>query len=164
MIDAIKSAVRAACEGRNVSPEARFDLQQDIALKLLEQSEQPANQEAWIRTVAKNLVAEFVRTEATHREILESVRQLGTQTKRTPKRDPMVNYMAVKPVLRTTGANDVEDAMIAWVDARSRSQDGPEFVPTCQQDLVAVVYTVSHNSTSSMQIVGLRTLARSSSL
>ncbi len=162
--DEIKQAVRDACRGRQVSPEDRFDLQQDLALKLLEHNE-PEKRSGWIRTVARNLVSDFVKEQALHRELDQAYIEAPN---RAPKgsltKDPMVNYITVHPAAHGNGINRLEDDVIAWVDSRARAGTGPKLVPTCVQDQVAEKRTTSYLNRFVMQKPYRKTRAGSSSL
>lgn len=137
-LEAIRRAVRIEA-GKQILPEDRFDIVQELALKLVRLKDTPDEVEAWITTATRNFVNNWLKHKRIERETLEGLYTLAA----TPRynvslsRDPMVNYMAVKPVLRGSGENDVENAVIAAIDARAKWKRGPKPVPTCRQDLLA---------------------------
>ena len=71
---AIDRAVRVV--GGRFTPERRWDLQQDLAIKLLTH-DAPPNVEAWCVTVARNLLATEARDEARRLQILRESHDLG---------------------------------------------------------------------------------------
>jgi DNA-directed RNA polymerase specialized sigma24 family protein len=152
VFEAIQSAARRE-RGRWIRVDGE-DLTQSLALRLTEFQEKhgvPDNLEGWLSKTARNLVADWLRRERRDRETKENWQ--GWNTKRINlTRDPLVNYMAVKPQIRGSGFNELEDAIIACVDSRSKRKIGPRRLKTCDQELLAWNYilskrTPSHKST-----------------
>lgn len=131
----IKTAVRRE-SGSKITPEDRFDLSQEIALRLSTRKTQPKNLQGWAREVARNLAHNLRRTRRREREALQQKHKLGELApyrRRLEARDPLKNYMAVKAAHRGTGINKVENAMIAWVDGSKAPT-----AATCAQDMRAL--------------------------
>jgi len=73
-IDAAVSVVR-----HRLNAEDRFDLRQELAVKLLERPPREGSDvRAWLRECALNWTADFLRNEAKHREILEEMKHSRT--------------------------------------------------------------------------------------
>lgn len=66
-LKSIDAAVASVAD--RLQPEDRFDLRQELAIKLLKHYP-TGNVRAWLRTCALNWTANFVRDEATHRQML----------------------------------------------------------------------------------------------
>jgi hypothetical protein len=145
----IDHAVRVA--GRPLTPEQRFDLRQELALRFLEHPPS-TNPRAWLFEVARNIVRDQIEDDKTHRELLRHWYELAAQRPYHGRfmRDPSVDYVPFKRPAPNTGANVVEDALIAAIDERARRGEGPRFdvyidgrwqrlarVPTCPQDEMA---------------------------
>jgi hypothetical protein len=135
---ACRRAVRRACTGLSVGPEDRYDLTQDLYLKLLEHGA-PQDLKAWLAKVARNLVSDWLGAEALHRELLEQWYALAADRPYSGnfKRDPLVWYVEPKRPPRICGHNEVEDATIDVIDARTKRGIGPQRTPTCPQENIA---------------------------
>lgn len=74
-LEHIEYAVRV--EAYFLSPEDRFDLRQELVIKLLERKEPPEDAKNWLLTCAKNWVANFLRDEKRRRELLSEMKKTG---------------------------------------------------------------------------------------
>jgi hypothetical protein len=118
-IAAIDHAVRVA--GGGLSPERRWDMRQDLALKLLT-NDVPKNVKAWCVTCAQHLVTDAQRDEA-YRRRAEDVHTSGAKGgyRKGPiwrKPDPLA-WTTTTCVKRSTTLPDVESALIETIDERT---------------------------------------------
>lgn len=123
--EAIARAVRREC-GRWIRVD-NDDLTQCLTLRLLEfeaQNGPPEDLDAWLRPVARNLVADWLRTERLHRERLKERHESGAAPPYfgNRKRDPLIWYVATKPPPLVCGGNYVEDDTIGAIDARTEAK------------------------------------------
>lgn len=121
------AAVRGACKENNVSPEDRWDIAQDLVVEILTHEPPIEDVKGWLYVVVFKRVWTFLEKEKQHRELIEYMHVAGSRPYRGKIAPELgVEYMAVKPSKRTSGKNDVEDALIAAIDARARSGQGPK--------------------------------------
>lgn len=73
--DVADIAAAAATEGSRLKPEDRFDLRQELALKLLSRRARPESVKAWALHFASLWVLQFMRDEKLHRELLDEARK-----------------------------------------------------------------------------------------
>jgi hypothetical protein len=139
LMKACRAALRDACSGENryVSPEDRWDMSQDLAVRFLAKTD-IKDAENWLHVAAFFMVSNRKKTEKLHRELMAEYKTIGSARPRAGRlvREPGVSYMPVKASLRTSGKNDVEDATIACIDARARKGTGPKRPPVCPQELL----------------------------
>lgn len=109
---AIKRAVRGACHGKPVGAEDRFDLQQEIAIKLLEGECKIEN----LYVFARSRVIDLLRERALHLELEKEYAASGGDRPYHGRirRDPHVSYMTLRPT--ASGINHEEDARIRSLD------------------------------------------------
>lgn len=60
--------------GERLRYEDRFDLRQDLAIKLLNRGARPGDLRGWLRSCAHNWISDFWRVEYQHREMLRWAR------------------------------------------------------------------------------------------
>lgn len=125
--EAIEHAVRVAGARFRLNPEDRWDLRQELALKLLECQARISNVEAWLCRVALNSAANFARDEARRRELRDEARRRDTCPRGARILDCEPWGLPGNP----------EAALIECIDERAENGEGPARTPTCRQDLKA---------------------------
>lgn len=72
---------------RGITPEDRWDLRQEIALRLWQATERPASVPAWALKIAADMTRDLVRDRRLHRELADELRD---SPGRPYRRDPSV--------------------------------------------------------------------------
>jgi DNA-directed RNA polymerase specialized sigma24 family protein len=74
-VKAIDAAV--ASVAHRLQPEDRFDLRQELALRLLSRERRPGNVREWLREAAHGWTVDFLRSATKQRELLHELHEFG---------------------------------------------------------------------------------------
>lgn len=127
-LDAIKHAARVAGARFRLKPEDRWDLRQELAIKLIERHDEISNVEAWLCRAALNYASNSVRDETRRRELREEERQGAAVYPRGVRTLDCEQWGIL---------GDPEDALLECIDERAANGEGPARTPTCAQDRIA---------------------------
>jgi hypothetical protein len=129
---AIERAVRVACAGRGVPPEERFDFRQELALRLLRSNEPLESVDAWLLTLARHLVVDWVREQAQEREARGVIYSLSTRNNRSLDEDTMIRHIDESrgrvPLTKDPDLEFFWDDVHTWCAARFRERFGRSWV------------------------------------